>query len=524
MLGTALIAVLLWSFGSGFLISPIPMQMVIVPTVLLLVASWVVADGDLVALPILALVANYLWLGHLVEVLIVPAVVLSGLAGAFVAVRRSSGRRSADPARWRRDRRHMAVAAGITVAMWIPPLIQQLTSRPGNLRLLVESAGSERDTLGSWGTAVHYTTDLVSRPWFWFRGTVEDPPYLHLREGPFLTPGLSLRDLVAALVIVAVLVTLGLAARRRGDRTGGWLVIVAGVALVAGVVTVHSAPTELGPVRKYAWSSWVIAMFVWLAIGVNLVRLGGHRLRRFTLAPLAGAVVVFTALNLPTAPYGYGTDGRRDTVIDEMNTRVVAALTGTGTVRMQIHGIQDRMFGDALVLAMRDADIGTCFPAVSRRGDGSRPACPDDVATTVTVRVTDSPEDPTADVLFSRALLDQAEQDELAGLRAEVTDWLASTDRVRLSPAAAERLGHPGAPDVADLLGDLSGDDGPAPSRLIDDEGFVVLVRLWYGAAKPTTEPLFAEGGPDAARWRRWITLADMDQTVMVTRHRTAAG
>lgn len=508
--GVLLVAMLLWSFGSGFLISPIPMQMVVVPTVLLVIAAWSVADGDIVALPVLALVANYLWLGHLVLVLVVPAVTLCAIVGAVISYRAGPVPATA--------RRSVVAAVLITAIMWIPPVLQQLTVSPGNLRGLVGGAAGERATLGSWGTSVHYLVELITRPWFWLRGTVDDPPYLYLRDDPHVTPGLSLRDLILGVLVLGVLAALFVAARRRRDHTGSWLVVVAVVALGSALVTIHAAPTALGPVREYIWSAWVIAMFVWLAVVVNLLRALRGRHQRHAVWPLFGAIVVFGALDVPTASFGYGTDARQNRVVDEMLDQVVPQLEGRGTFQMQISGIQDSVFGDALVLGARDAGVAYCFPARALRPDGSRPACPDSVTAAVRVRVTDDEAATAAgEVLFRQHLLSPADRAELARLDGAVTDWLAATPDPQLSRRAERRVQEHLGSTVSDPLGWWLGADAGEPARWVDSNEFRLLVRLWYDTAQPGRGGLFADSPVTDDQWRRWITLTDRDRWLVVT-------
>jgi hypothetical protein len=58
LLGIGFLTMLVWSVGSELLVDATPMNMLAIPFALFLIAVWCVADGDLVALPILVGIAN----------------------------------------------------------------------------------------------------------------------------------------------------------------------------------------------------------------------------------------------------------------------------------------------------------------------------------------------------------------------------------------------------------------------------------------------------------------------------------
>lgn len=519
LVGMALLAVLLWSLGSGFLVTPVPMDMVVIPMALFLIAVWAVADGDVVAIPVLAVVANFLWLDHLVLVVTIPLVGSCALIGLWAWMRRI---RNDDPdgrlLRRRRLRRALVGAALITVIMWIPPLIQQVTTHPGNLRVLIASAGVDRPSIGSWPTAIHNVVSVVVRPPFWFRGTLDDPSFLRAPVGTKLIDELDVLDACAGAVLVGAMVLLGLMARRRHDRSGLWLLIVAGAALVLAVVSTQSAPSYFGPPTGYLRSLWPTAMFVWFALVVNGVRAVGPRWHRALVAPAAVVVVLFTALNV--VPVHVAGEQRRQAVVAEMNASVLAHVRGARMVELSSEvGFATHDMSAALALALRSAGVPYCVPR--READGierlhiCRSDHPDRV---VTVAVTARPHrEGAGEVLVRASLLDDDEQAELARLSRRVEAWLDRQDRLRVTAAAMRRLqAEPDSTVKRQVLG-LLGSGTPAGEVSPTDTRFRGIVGYWYASNIDDPAPLFPNSPLDRHEWQRWLDLSGRNLTLVVT-------
>src|SRR5699024_3324342 len=111
----------MWSIGSENLIDPRPMEMVTIPFLCFLFAVWLVAEGDIDALPGLAVVANFLFLDHLVQALQIPVIGLCAVVGLILWARRGRSRPAGErPPGLRRARRRLVQAGVITVVMWLP--------------------------------------------------------------------------------------------------------------------------------------------------------------------------------------------------------------------------------------------------------------------------------------------------------------------------------------------------------------------------------------------------------------------
>ena len=203
--------------------------------------------------------------------------------------------------RWRRDHergvlRSWWYAVGVTVLMWLPPVIDQLRREPGNLRILWRHFTSSTEPDGTARTFVGIGTALKA-----FVGEIGLPgPWL---RGDFRQPGANLNVLgvLAALAVIALAVALlartpatpaqtaddgrGAPPTRGPDRT----MLVRLFVLLGGltVVGVVSTARVFGEFYDYVirwW--WLIAAWIFLACTLVLIR----RLRTDVI--VGGALVV----------------------------------------------------------------------------------------------------------------------------------------------------------------------------------------------------------------------------------------
>lgn len=518
LLGIGFLVVFLWSIGSGMLITPVPMDMVTIPFVTFLVAVWATASGDIDALPTLAFVANFLWLSHLVLIMLVPVVGLCGIIG-LILVRRGARRGGTEQ---RPARRPLLGAAVITVILWIPPVIDQIRANPGNLGQLFASSGEARETVGSWATAFHVVIEIIARPWFWFRGTLHEPSYAGPPIGPEVIGELTVFDLVAGVLVLGILATLLVLAHRRRDRTGMWALIVAVVAALASVPNVFLAPTALGIFPfVYLRSLHGVAMFVWFAVALNIWRVVRGRVsaRAPTAAAvrwgLVGLIGVVTVLNLPTGDKGHGTDAREAKLVRQMNTAVTDALAGTGPVHLRSGwDLSSQIYFGSLALGLADAGIPFCIPG--QMGPQLGRSCTDNVARTVTVMSDDDGRTNRDNALWSGHNLNRAERDRLDHLNQRWDEWLADQDRLQLTDEAAELMEQDLSPDQIELFemlaapddGDLAGVQHTFPVQSL--VGAMILAHGGRGVSPFVDSPL---QGPELVQWH---DLATEDVTVFV--------
>lgn len=311
-LSMAAVAVLCWSMGSELLFEPWQPHSLLLPFLFFLVLVWSVTCGDLVALPLVAFVGSFVLETHLTYSVLVPALFAFGIVVAALGLRRV---RTRDPDRWPARRRHAVRLGGVTlvvgVAAWTQTLIEQFTSDgKGNLTRLLDAARNSRVHAVSYGLGTRLLASVVSLPPFWFRPSVTDTFQRPTWHPPSL--GLAIGSL---LVLVGILAWCVWDVRRRHDRTAGWALATAGMALVAGLVTVAKSPITLfGPYTPHGLRFlWPLAAFVVFAIvAIVAGRLAASPTQGHRTAPdwtVVGSLVfavVFAALTLPYANLGDG--------------------------------------------------------------------------------------------------------------------------------------------------------------------------------------------------------------------------
>lgn len=206
--------------------------------------------------------------------------------------------------------RSFAIAVGVTVVMWLPPVIDQMRRNPGNLRILwhyftsgTEPDGSPRPFVGI-GAAIKAFAGEIALPGPWIRGAFRQPA-----DAP------NVIGLLVAIVVIAGSVVLLL---RRGDEdddvTPSRQMLVRLLILLGGlsVVGIISTSRVFGEFFDYVirwW--WLIAAWIFLACLLVLVR---------KLAPshvvIGSLVVAALASGLATADaVGYQNPGPRNSQI-----------------------------------------------------------------------------------------------------------------------------------------------------------------------------------------------------------------
>jgi len=303
MLGAA---ALCWAMGSESLFEPWQPLSLLFPFLLFVILVWSTTCGDLVALPLAAGVGSLVVQTYLTYSLLVPALGLWAVVGLVLTLNHQRRHRQD---RWpdlrRRALRTGAVAGLVVVVAWAQPLIQQFTSSSqGNLTLLARGATSAHAKTIGYRVGLQFFASVVSLPPWWFRPSFSKTFF---PLSGWLPPSTA----SAAVSLGALTALLGWCAwdaRRRHDRASSHAILTAGVALVAGLVTVAQVgrqPTALIAIfiPHALRFLWPLGVFVFLAIAATLVR----RFQRADGPPvlLVGAVglavVVFASLSLPTA-------------------------------------------------------------------------------------------------------------------------------------------------------------------------------------------------------------------------------
>src|SRR5918994_6418420 len=281
----AALSLLMLGYGIDRLTEPWNPYMPMLWWVVFLLAVWSVACEDLPLLPVAVFAGSFCAQAH------VPYIGLVGGLLAFVAV--VLGVRA-----WRADvgrRRHLVgwgvLSLGVLAVMWLPPVIDELRHRPGNLDILRDNFARPSETpvgLGRRAVAV------------WLA-------HLDLGQMPRHVGSFDVAPLGSPVSRFVLLCAWFAAARgtwrRRDAAPSVWrLPVGGGVALVPGLVTV----TRLfGPVLSYlllwAWATTVLVVVatVWSAASAWSAGPTGRRPPRWAAG--AGAAVLLAVVLGSTA-------------------------------------------------------------------------------------------------------------------------------------------------------------------------------------------------------------------------------
>ena len=252
-----LVAALVHALGPGLLLDPWNPWVPVLPFLFFALLAWSVACGDHRAVPWAAGVGSFVVQTHVGYAPLVVGVL------AVVLVLAVLSRARGGLGRW------LTIAGVVTVALWLPPLIQEATGHPGNLGEVAsyfahQPSSSQEPADIAGGPAVGWKTA------FGAMGTELSPP------GPWLTgrDTNSVGFVAKGAAVPAVLVLLatvgsGLLAWRRGAADAARLAAVAVVLAVIGLVATARVNGILANYLVRWW--WVVALLLWLAIGWCLV-------------------------------------------------------------------------------------------------------------------------------------------------------------------------------------------------------------------------------------------------------------
>lgn len=518
--GLALLAVFTWSVGVGHLVDPVPIAMIVFPLVPLLIVAWCATSGEPVALAATAAIGMFLWLDHLVLVVVVPPVVLGAFVG-YVAAHRGVWRDRSGTGRGDRRRalRGVFAAASISAILWLPTVIGEIVRSPGNLHLLVVNSGTGRDVIGSWTFAVHVVVGLIAWPPFWLRGSFSNAPFHNVPGGAVFAGAPRGFDIIVAIVLVVLFVVLGVTAARRGDRRSQWGLVIAAIGAVAALPTIFFTPTRFG-IAGYLRPLWGIAAFVWLVVllaayRVVVVHRHGDRLREPLRWSAVAVAIAFGLLNLPTSGRGYVPDVERTRRARVVDRRLVEMATEHGPLALRTRPDYDtQSYFGAAVLALRTAGVDFCVAAGSGPIDGV-PACGDIPRREVAIRVVRGDERPSGTIL-EVPLLDTPTRERYRRLDTAVSDWLSGDDPPVLSGyvhRAIDEITDPvSRSDAEELL--VVADD----SRPLDDRrrALRMLVGLWFSSSAHSGEPLFESSPLTVGDLRAWQQLGGRDRSLVL--------
>jgi hypothetical protein len=175
--------------------------------------------------------------------------------------------------------------------MWVPPLIQQFTTNPGNMTLIVRFFTGPQSTAGATLANSFRSAMAVSGVL-----TVGPSEVMNLALGP-LYPHPALASITAAVLVAAGVAVVAVGLRRRHR----FAVMLGALSLVGAAATVYAAFRVTGPVWGYLLV-WAVAAPLVALIGLGVVVLApadhsaGAIATRGDKAVLRGAVCAVAVL------------------------------------------------------------------------------------------------------------------------------------------------------------------------------------------------------------------------------------
>lgn len=499
-------ALLIWSFGADAFASPVPVVAVVAPLAAYCFVAWALAAGDDDLLPVFAGLASFLTLGFPETTLIVPFLGVATLTLWFIGLRK---RRALDVGAWPslegRVFRRLGAAVLVTFVIWLPPVIQEITSGHGNLGNLYQAQG-EMPRWMSGPTSVGALFSLFARYPFWLRGSTEHS---------FLTfngPMPSAPAIVGAVAGVgAALVAAVIVSHRRGDHAASTAVVLAVWAMVAAWLHLVRSPHG-----QYFLPIWPIMMFVTFALVYTGTRaLPASLVARAPIVAVSAALVVMVA-TLPDRPIPHftATSPAQVRISRAMNASVVTAVRDRGTVSVEAASSATYPYVAALAVALDDARVPMCADHVVSFSGYDNPACDRPVPGVV---VTYRPDATSTRVPSGETII--ARYDPLTST--ERAEWERLSRMLR---SGIDRLVTTGSPlPVADRYRDLLPDewvvsaDGAASVRFVDDPRLLVTdfdaqtvfadAVVSVDAASHGREALVRLQGMSDADLLRWVEL-----------------
>jgi hypothetical protein len=292
-------SVLVWTLGSDLLFDVWQPNILVLPFFAFLVLMWAVCAGRGRVLPVAVAVGSLCMQTHLSYLLLVPALIVVGVAALVVHDR---GRV------WARQGPSLLTALGVGVVLWAQPLWEQVFGDGrGNLSRLLDSAGVDENPRHGVALGVRLVGAVLAVPPWWVRPGFDDAvaptPWVDTADGRRLDLD-AIPSLLSAgfwhLLVAVVVGSLVVMTWRVGDRfvlTGAAL---ASVAAVVCLVTVSITPLDqfgVSPHRlRWLWSLGAFVLAVVLTAVWKVV--AG---RSPTARPLAWAASVAAALGLSLA-------------------------------------------------------------------------------------------------------------------------------------------------------------------------------------------------------------------------------
>ncbi|MGZ8751962.1 MAG: hypothetical protein ACXW1S_03190, partial [Acidimicrobiia bacterium] len=314
----------------------------VLPLAVLVLVVWSALEGDGWALPVAAGIGSFLVQSHVGYAGAVGVLLIWGLGGTIVASRRSD--RALVPT--------LVGAAGVLAVMWSLPLIEQFTSHPGNLGLVLKFAREPEAPHHVLRDGWLVVARALSWRMPWVTGATSVNPFIgevSLAGGPAVPVGLL------------ALAGGGVLAAYRREWSAMRFDLTVGLALSAAVISFGRIS---GPMFPYlvVWV-WGLAMLAWIAAAWSAwcsvpssVRGRGTRVVVLVLGCALGIVSLVVAFDVGSAePAGAPevaatrtfskaardavSEGRGPAVIDAAGGLRIRSIGAGVALELERHGI-----------------------------------------------------------------------------------------------------------------------------------------------------------------------------------------
>jgi len=293
------LAILVYGLGQEVPHDAYNPHVVLLPLALLVTLTWASIDGDRLALPAAVAAGSLIAQSHAYETLVVAG--FAAAVGAALAARWWRARDRPEATTDGRLRPWLLISGGVGLLLWLPPIIDQITHRPGNLRLLLQEGTSSGQPTEGLRFALDRLADAITPP---FRFLTRQPTFVELHSRAD-----GVRLVGAALVIGALGAVSAVAWRRRRPAVA-WLGVVALAGLAISTFVTARLPqgsASLSPYNHRHW--WITGLFAWLALTVGAVSsLGLAAGRRRPRLDVAAALLVAVAIVVPGSRTSIGDD------------------------------------------------------------------------------------------------------------------------------------------------------------------------------------------------------------------------
>jgi hypothetical protein len=252
------------------------------PFTLLIFLCWSLACGEHRLLPTAVLVGSFVVQAHLMYLPPTAGLLAVGLGGLALS-RRARRRAGAAPRADHRDGAHGARASperppraqrtpllrwGLAALLvgavcWSAPVVDQLTERPGNMKLVFDTALTSKTTLGA-SAGWHAVVRAVgAKPWWLYVPRTRWDRKYDVRSTPHAGAVASCVALLALLGIVGIVALV----RRRRDVAAAALIGFVLCAALAAVAASTPTPRVLSATLGYTmWWGSQVGMWVWLVL------------------------------------------------------------------------------------------------------------------------------------------------------------------------------------------------------------------------------------------------------------------